>query len=295
MKKIYLIINPISGLKNSLDIFDDIKPIFTKSGIKLKILETQFSGHAFQYLKNIPFDGYDGVCAIGGDGTMFEMINGMLKRESKDSIPIGLIAGGTGNALMHDLKCLDPKIAAHRILSGKKRSMDIAKITANGKLYYAFNVIGWGLPTDAVKLAEKFRWMGGFRYDLSVVIELLIGRKRISTLILDGNIIEDDFVLIIACNTIHTGKAMKIAPYAKLDDGKIDLIIVKRASKLKLLKLFPKLFTGEHVKSKLVEYKQVKKFELIPKNISGLNIDGELIGQTPLDVSMNSGMVDILI
>ena len=114
-------------------------------------------------------------------------------------------------------------------------------------IYYSFNLVGWGVPTDSNVLAEKLRWMGGLRYSVSAIFEVLKGKKRIATLIVDGKEYKEDFVFIIACNTIHTGKAMKMAPHAKLNDGLIDLIIVRKTSRIKLLKLFPKLFIPIHV------------------------------------------------
>jgi diacylglycerol kinase family enzyme len=190
---------------------------------------------------------------------------------------------------------LDPLEAASRILKGTVRQIDIAKVNAKNKLYYSFNIIGWGLVTDAGYLAEKLRWLGGMRYDVAAILEVLMGKRRIAQLLMDNEVIEDDFVFIIACNTIHTGKAMRIAPRARLDDGKIDLVIVRKSSKIKLLKLFPKLFSGEHIKSPLVEYRQVEKFSVIPKEDSSLNIDGELIGNTPIDVTMQPKMIEVLV
>ena len=106
-------------------------------------------------------------------------------------------------------------------------------------------------------------------------------------MIIDNEEIIEDFVFIIACNTIHTGKAMKIAPLAKVD-GKIDIVIVRKASRVQLLKLFPKLFTGEHIDSPLVEYDQIEKFSIVPEETSDITIDGELIGQTPINVQLES-------
>ena len=295
MKKFYLIVNPAGGTKKGLDILDKVKPLFQEANAELTILYTDYAGHAKDLANELDYSGYDGLCAIGGDGTMFEMVNGMLKRDDQDTIPLGLITGGTGNAFMHDIDCLDPLEAASRILKGTVRQIDIAKVNAKNKLYYSFNIIGWGLVTDAGYLAEKLRWLGGMRYDVAAILEVLMGKRRIAQLLMDNEVIEDDFVFIIGCNTIHTGKAMRIAPRARLDDGKIDLVIVRKSSKIKLLKLFPKLFSGEHIKSPLVEYRQVENFSVIPKEDSSLNIDGELIGNTPIDVTMQPKMIEVLV
>ena len=295
MKKYYLLVNPKGGHKKGLEIYEKVKHVFSSSDTNIKVLHTEYAGHAFDFANTLDFVGYDGLCAIGGDGTMYEIINGMLKREDKQKIPIGLITGGTGNSFMYDVDCLDPVDAAKRIVQHNLRPLDIAKVNANGDLFYSFNIIGWGLATDAGKLAEKLRWLGGIRYDVASIIEVLKGKDRIATLTLDKEVIKENFIFIIGCNTIHTGKAMKMAPLAQLNDGKIDLIIVRKTSRINLLKLFPKLFSGDHIKSPLVEYRQVENFSISLEETNDLTIDGEIIGTTPLDVQMIPKMINVLV
>ena len=295
MKKFYIIVNPAGGKKKGLRILDQVRPQFEKHKAKINVLKTAYAGHARDYAKTIDYKGYDGICAVGGDGTMFELINGMLDREDKKTLPLGLITGGTGNAFMHDLDCLEPQRAVERILKCKQRFIDVAEIVTNNKKYYSFNIIAWGLANDAAKLAEKLRIFGRFRYDIASVVEVIRGKKRIARLSYGDTTIDGDFVFIIGCNTIHTGKGMKMAPKASIDDGKIDLIIVKKASKLKLLKLFPKIFTGDHIKSKLVDYVQVKEFSINTDYNSSLMIDGEIIGNSPCNVKIHTKKISVLV
>ena len=295
MKKYYLLVNPKGGHKKGLEIYEKVKHIFSSAGTNITVLHTEYAGHAFDFANTLDFVGYDGLCAIGGDGTMYELINGMLKRDDNHKIPIGLITGGTGNSFMYDVDCLDPVDAAKRIVQHKLRPLDIAKVNANGELFYSFNIIGWGLATDAGKLAEKLRFLGGVRYDVASIIEVLKGKDRIATLTLEKEVIKENFIFIIGCNTIHTGKAMKMAPMAQLNDGKIDLIIVRKTSRINLLKLFPKLFSGDHIKSPLVEYRQVESFSISLEETNDLTIDGEIIGTTPLNVQMIPKMVNVLV
>ena len=293
MKKLFLIYNPHGGLKKGKNILRKVKPIFQEAEKELIILESEYSGHAFDYANTLNFQGHDGLCVIGGDGTMHEVINGMLNRKDKSRIPLGLITGGTGNSFMHDIDCLDPIKAARKIITGKMRAIDIAKVTANDTIYYSFNLIGWGVPTDSNLLAEKLRWRGGLRYSISAIFEVLKAKKRIAKLRFDGNEIEADFTFIMGCNTMHVGKGMKMAPEALIDDGKLDLIVVKKVSRFRLLFLFPKLFSGSHVDSPLVDYVQVKQFSIIPKIKNGLNIDGEMKGFTPAHVQINKEKIYI--
>ncbi len=295
MSKYYLIVNPHGGLKKGLSILELVKPVFESAGAELTILETQYAGHARNMARTENFEGYDGLCAIGGDGTMHEVINGMMNREDGQQLPIGLITGGTGNSFMHDLDCLDPVNAAKRIITNRKRPIDISKVNANGETLYAFNIVGWGMPTEINILAEKLRWFGGQRYNVASLIEIFAFRQRLATLVIEGNRTVGDFGFILGCNTIHTGKGMKMAPLAQLNDGYIDLIVVHKPSRWKLLKMFPKIFSGKHIAEPIVEYHQVKTFSIIPIEEHVLNIDGELLGNTPIDVEVLPSAINVLV
>ena len=103
-----LTVNPHGGTKQGPLLLKKVKPIFDAAGADLLIIETTFAGHANELAHKLDFDGYDGMIVIGGDGTMHEVVNGMLTRSDKKQIPIGLIPGGTGNSFMHDLELMDP-------------------------------------------------------------------------------------------------------------------------------------------------------------------------------------------
>lgn len=295
MPKYYVTVNPYGGGKKGLQILEKVLPVFENAQIGITVLETKYAGHARELARNTNMDGYNGFCCIGGDGTFHEIINGMMKREDKLRFPLGLITGGTGNSFMHDLDCLDPVEAVKRIIEGKKRSIDILKCVANDVNLYAFNIVGWGIPTDANNLAEKIRWIGNQRYNISSIIEVFRNKKRFARVEIDGNVIGADFAFIIACNTIHTGKGMKMAPLAKLDDGLVDLIIARKAGRLKLLKLFPKVFSGKHIGDPAVDYRQVSRFTIKPEGQNRLNIDGEIVGQTPVRVEVLKKEIDVLV
>tara|TARA_Y100000746_G_C15463659_1_gene432711 strand:- start:335 stop:1222 length:888 start_codon:yes stop_codon:yes gene_type:complete len=295
LKKYYLTVNPYGGGKKGPKILKDVLPLFELKNIELNIIETEYAGHNRDLANQLNMDGYDGFCCIGGDGTLNEVINGLLTRKDRLKFPIGLITGGTGNSFMHDLDCLDPIEAANKIISDKRRFIDVFSCNTDGKTFYGFNILGWGIPTDANILADKLRWMGPQRYNFASIIEVLRHKKRFARLIIDNNSIGADFAFIIGCNTIHTGKGMRMAPLARLNDGLIDLIIVRKVSRFKLLKLFPKVFSGKHIGDPGVDYRQVKQFKIMSEDKSQLNLDGEVLGSTPVEVKILPKEVEILI
>ena len=197
--KYSLIVNPHGGGKSGLKILEKVKPFFEEADADLNIIETEYAGHARDIASEVPLDGFTGLCAIGGDGTMHEMVNGMMNRKDGRQIPIGLITGGTGNSFMHDLDCLDPVEAVQRILTNRTRKIDLFKAEAAGNLYFGFNIVGWGMPTDVNNLAEKIRWMGNQRYNVASIIEVIRHRKRFAQLNVDVDKIHADFEFIMGC------------------------------------------------------------------------------------------------
>lgn len=295
MKKVYLIYNPFSGNKKGVTILTKIRPILEEGGMELNVIETEYAGHARKLACTLPYDGYDGLCVIGGDGTMHEIVNGMLKREDGQKLPIGLIAGGTGNSFMRDVDALDPEVAARRILTGRRRKVDIAHVDSNGEIIYGFNIVGWGLPTDITNTASKLKWLGSQCYNVASIIEVFRNKPRLARLKIGKQNFAGDYGFILGCNTIHTGTAMKMAPLAQINDGLIDLVILQKAGRHKILYLFTKLFKGKHIGNPAVIYHQVKEFTIEPIEEHALNIDGEMIGCTPVTVKMLKGEIEVLV
>ena len=105
---------------------------------------------------------------------------------------------------------------------------------------------------------------------------------------------DHDFTFVIACNSIHIGKGMKMAPSAELDDGLIDLLIVDgNITRQRLFSVLPKLFDGTHVNEPEVSYHQASTFSLFPETNDILNIDGEMVGTTPITVRVLKHAVEI--
>ena len=294
MRKILLIANPKSGIKNNNELVNIVINKFKENSIEITLNKTEYPGHAIELAKNCNLSEFSSICAVGGDGTLNEVLNGVLKRNDKKKIPIGLIPGGTGNSFMKTLEFLDPIKAITQIVKNKTRPVDVIKVNCPGQVYYSLNLVGWGMATDISVFAEKLRILGQQRYNIASIFEIIKNKKRPASLILDGKEVNNDFCFIIACNTKYVGKGMKMAPEADLEDGLIDVIIVRKTSSLRLFNVFPKLFNGSHIFSPLCEYIQVKSLEINPVINSPLNIDGEIIGETPAKLNVLPKYIDLL-
>lgn len=216
-----------------------------------------------------------------------------MDRTDKKKLPLSFFPGGTGNAFVRDIDFLDTKKALSRTLENKKRKIDIFLCKTQKKQFYSFNIVGWGIPSDINILAEKLRFLGGMRYNVASLIEVFKKKQRFANLQFNDNTMKDNFGFIMACNTIHTGKGMKIAPFAKLDDGLIDLLVVRNVKRLKLLSLFTKIFNGDHIKDAKVEYFTTRQLNIKSEKEYPLNIDGDNKETSPITIQVLPKEIEI--
>ena len=292
--KFMLVVNPFSGKKQGLKILEKIQPFFMRSDIEIEVIKTCYSRHAEIIAKEFDITKYNGLVIIGGDGTFHEVINGMLNRGDQKKIPIGIIPAGSGNSFMQDLDLVDPIKAVQLIISNETRLIDVMRLQMGDEIRYGINLIGWGMVTDVGLTAENIRWIGPIRYTLAALFQILFKKSKKAILEIQNKVIDTKFMFIIGCNSIHVGKGMKMAPKAHIDDGLIDIVVVDdEISRLRLLSVLPKLYKGTHIFEPEVKYYQSDKFSIFTEQIDILNIDGEIIGNTPIEVDVIPQTIEI--
>ncbi len=294
-KRFLLIVNPRSGKRRGLAVLEQVKPVFAAADVELDVRITEQSGHARQVARDCSLAGYDGLCLIGGDGTVHEVVSGLIERGESASIPLGLIPAGTGNDVAKQLGVSSPFEAARRIVVGRTSPFDVAKVEAGGQTDYCVTIVGWVGVADINCTAERLRMLGPPRYAVAALWHILFPKRRRARLVLDDQSFEDDFLLVVACNTVFSGSGMRLAPRAKVDDGKLDVVILRRASRWQMLRLFAKVFDGSHVDMPCVEYHQVRSLSILSDDREPLDLDGEIKGTSPVSIQMIPGAVRIFV
>ncbi len=287
------IVNPASGRRRGKQVLEQVRPIFAAAQAELDVQLCVEPRHAQRLAASLDLDKYDGCLVIGGDGTVHEVVNGLLQRGEQISLPLGLIPAGSGNTLHLHQGGLNPEESARRILAGQTRALDVARVTMSEEVVYCINIVGWSAVVDINCLAERLRLLGPLRYAIATLIFMCRPRPRFARLILDGQISEDDFLLVVGCITKFTGNGMMLAPRAEIDDGKIDVVVVRQASRLEMLRLFRRVFDGSHLELPHVEYYQVRRFAIELDDQQPLNLDGEVAGKAPFSVEMMPGALRI--
>ena len=291
-KKLYFLLNPFAGNGNAYNIFKLVKSILDKEQIEIESYLSQSKGDIERFITNEDLSEFDGICVIGGDGTIHEAIEGLMQSEKSKYLPLGIIPAGSGNAFAEDLGLRDPLDGLENIIIGDISRIDVMRIKTRHNINYAVNIIGWGMASNVNILAEKLRWLGNIRYSIASILSILKIKLQTVNIIIENQVFDGKIAFFIALNNIHTGKGMKMAPKAKLNDGLIDIILLKKASRLRILKIFLQLFSGKHIYDPLVQYMQVKSFSINSEN-DFLNIDGENIGQTPIEVSVERDAIQL--
>jgi len=293
-KRFAVVVNPRGGRRRGLAVLEQIKPVFAAAGAELEVRVTESSGHAREIARTADLEGVAGLCVVGGDGTVHEVVDGLMRREKADWVPLGLIPAGSANTVHQHLGCTDPLDAARRILAGATCPLDVAQVTMGQQVVYCFDIIGWGGVADINRTAESLRVLGPSRYAVAALWHVLRAKRRRARLILDGQICDDEFLFVIGCNTKFAGKGMQLAPHAEIGDGKIDVVVLRRASRLQMLRLFAKVFDGSHLALSYVEYHQVRSFAIESAGHEMLDLDGEVKGTAPVEVRMLPAALQVL-
>jgi len=282
--KLLIIYNPQAGNGRARALLPEIKQYLLEQHFTFDILLTEYSGHATELTANSDLSGYDAIIASGGDGTLFEVINGYKQNQTDKKPPIGLIPNGTGNAFMKELGFAkqDWKKAIAIIKNNKPKKIDIGRFESDNKTYYFMNIVGLGFVVDIAKAAIPLKWMGNVAYTLATLIKLVKLKAKKTILEIDGEKIERDAIFVEVANSRYTGTTFLVAPKAELDDGLLDVVILNKISRLKLLRLFTTIYDGSHINFSEVEYIQAKKVKVIEEESNPLIPDGEVLGQTPV-------------
>lgn len=283
--KVLLVYNAHAAHKRAKKILPDVEACFIDKGIKFDLQLTDYPEHAVDIVGKADFSQYDGVIAAGGDGTLFEVINGYYKNPDKGKIPLGVLPIGTGNAFARDFE-LDVsrwENTIEIIRLGKPRYVDVGKYHTHGQDYYFLNILGLGFVADVGKTAHKLKIFGNVAYTFGVFYQMVFLKAYRVKIEADGETFERENIFVEISNTRYTANFL-MAPNAEIDDGLLDVTLLGKATRRRLIQCFPKILTGEHIHLEEVEQFKAKKIKVETDIPKVLTPDGELVGITPVSV-----------
>jgi sphingosine kinase len=328
-RRLQLILNPRSGKKKTREILTRIIPLLQKSYLEFEVIETTQEDKYNKFLETVTPNKTDALVVIGGDGTVYQLLNKLMKREdwrTAITIPLGIIPAGTSNGLAKTLleqsgETYNVISAAFIIAKGKQKPIDIVQINQDKNSFYSLLSIGWGLVSEIDIESDRLRYLGSLKTDIYFLTKLFNlpsyggkfsflpvinnqtdvtssgeSRDNIPNREEKWQVIEDDFIIFWAMNVPWAAYNIKAAPSAHLSDGAMDVLVIRKGiKKRQLLKTFLSLATGDHISFSYLEYYKVRAFKLEPLNDRDiLAIDGEQVPNLPIEVKVLSGVGNVL-
>jgi diacylglycerol kinase (ATP) len=235
----------------------------------------------------------EGLIVVGGDGIAHLGVN----ISCDTGIPLGIIAAGTGNDLARSIGMPEGDVVAgtHAVLEklDSPRKFDAIRAHSSTGPFWFFGTASAGFDALCNQRANQMSWpKGQRRYDIAMVLELAKFKPIHYEATIDGEHRSFDAMLCAVANGPAFGGGMLIAPDAKVDDGYLDLFIVHAMSRLELLKVFPKVYTGGHVTHPAVEFVRAKSVKLSSGNMPVYS-DGEARGHSPLSATVVPGALSV--
>jgi diacylglycerol kinase (ATP) len=273
---------------------NEVQSVCRDLGLDVDIRLTERPGHATEIIEAEDLAPFDGVVATGGDGTVFEAVNGIFRNPAGPVVPFGVLPMGTGNSFSIDLGLErgDVRGALDLIANGATRKVDVGHCrTENRDLYY-LNILGLGFVSDVTATAAKLKLLGNLSYTLGVIYRTaFLGTSRLE-LDIDGKVIEREATFLEISNSRYTADFL-MAPEAQIDDGLLDVTLLGKISRRRLLRLFPTVFRGEHVQYPEVETFTARSIKVASDQPKILAPDGELVGTTPAEVTCLHQALDV--
>ncbi len=239
--------------------------------------------------------GHDRVIAVGGDGTVQEVVNGLLSGAQPPEL--GIVPLGSGNDLARSLGLpADPAMAWRAAIGHQTRTLDVAR-ARNGDGANRWFASAGGIGFDAqvaAAMIDRRGWQAGRAgYLLSTLAELRRYSNRRVNLTVDGASFAHDVLLVAIANGAYYGGGMRIAPGAQPDDGILDVCVVGDISRMAAIRQLPNLYRGTHVRHPQVSTMTGRTVEVDGDPTTRIHLDGEPFGSLPLRVSLVAGPLDV--
>ncbi len=282
MDKVKVILNPVAGQGYGAKAEPELRQLLQATGLTFDLALTERPWHAAELAERAALDGYGTVVAVGGDGTVNEVVNGLLAAEAAGTTAVlGVIPAGRGSDFASNAGVPSDMAGACRRLTGTEtRRIDLGRLTVDDQppRYFA-NILGVGFDAIVTVEARKVKVLRGLAVYLVSVLRtvLLYPHGPQVTLDYDGQQMDLEALMICAGNGGREGGGFFVTPEAKLDDGVLDLCIVRQVSQLEMLRVIPLFIKGTHTKHWAVTMAKAKRLTLSSDDAMVLHIDGEVL------------------
>jgi diacylglycerol kinase (ATP) len=273
-----VILNPYANRWGAQRKLPLVESALAEGGVRADIAVTSAPEVAIALARQAALDGYDAVVAAGGDGTVSEVVNGLIQASGDGpTVPLGILPIGTGNDL-NDMSGM-PRVLSEAvaiIAGGHTRQIDAGRVNDR---YFANNCALAMEPMVTIENIKIKRLSGNTRYLVALVRALLKLKAWQMRIRWDEGEIEGPMLLLSVCNGPRTGGVFMMAPPAEFDDGLLDFVYAHDMPRAKVLSILPKLFNGSHLQHPLVHHGRTRRMLVESTPGTPIHADGEVIAE----------------
>lgn len=272
-----------------------LQTLASSVNLQFEIHQTCEPGEATLIARKAWSDGRRHFWSVGGDGTLFEIVNGLFPQVGLELPRIGVLPLGTGNSFLRDFGIHNAATAIEALKRDHPRRVDVIQLDHDEGSLFFLNLCSIGFSA-AVGVATNrwFKPLGSKGYNLAVILCLLGLKHQIFPLTLDDSLLDSlPSTMISFCNSRYTGGTMKMAPQADTADGLMDVIRLGKISRFGLLAAFPKIFSGNHIRLKEVSSRQASRVVFHDPGPMDVLLDGEVYHIVPRSLRVLPAVLDV--
>lgn len=289
MKSLAFVIN--SRIKNKAALLKSLKTTAaSQESFSFVWEETCGSKSAIAIAKKFAEEHHSYIIAVGGDGTIHEVVNGIMQSENTD-VQLGILPWGTANDFCKTIKAANSVTdLIQSILRGLHQQLDVGYLQyqENDSSCYFINIADLGIGAEVVERVNSSpKWFGPNFTFMSAIIRTFFTYKNQDLIIKTADWKwEGKANSLVIANGKYFGSGLCIAPDADLGDGKFDIVIIGDINISDYLKNMKKLKAGKVINHPAVHYKNASELEITSPTPCGLEADGEFLGFTPVKISI---------
>jgi YegS/Rv2252/BmrU family lipid kinase len=279
--KVKLILNPMADLGRAWKTANDLRPIAQEFKGQLTWSGTVYPTHAIELAKQAAEEGCDLVIAMGGDGTVHEVVNGLMQIPADRRPSMGIVPIGSGNDFAYAMGITEKpaRALAHALKAENIQPVDIGLITdENGRTEFFDNTLGIGFDAVVTIRSHKLPIVKGFLMYLTAVIQTIILNHNPAKMQIETETEKwtEDIIMLALCNGPREGGGFILSPNSKNNDGKMEFLTVNKVSRATMFRLIPEFIKGTHMHFKQIRMGEFKTFAITSDLPLYIHVDGEI-------------------
>jgi diacylglycerol kinase (ATP) len=275
------VVNPAAGGGRCRQLVGPTLDRLRAGGISVEVAETIRPGQATEIARDAYAKGRSHFIAVGGDGTSYEIVNGLFPHDlSRQRPTLGFLPLGTGNSFLREFTDRGVEYAIEALLARRSQPCDVLRMQHTGGIIHYINLLSLGFAADVATLrARRFSAWGEMGYQTSIFISLARLRRRPFPLRIDqqGEVDRRPCLFLTFNNSKFTGGTMMIAPKAEVNDGLIEYVRWGPIGRIELVRKLPTLYDGTHINDPLAERYAAKRIDFELDEPVDVMVDGEVM------------------